>query len=1408
MLQVQEDAAEHPYDSSYPITSRLTPNNIPEKDTFLEQRSPTQPEPNAEHWQQWRHASPNTPLDGDLDPRSGADDSGLPLYQSPGPNTATRQEFESTDDQAELRDLADLSELLKSDAGVDGPELQPSVPEEASHTKERPASGFLVTMETPTALCKYRWSQPRSSPGRDVRFYPSYAMSEPIVLTLDENANAFFSENIRLNCGDYHGNITVDGKSFPVEEFSVRSYTFEIDLFMKEDVEDELISKQPSSPQSQSLAKTPEPHDSKRPSTFEELVRHQLTDKFNDTENKPLRQSSPMTSKTDSSIVSDNAIVFGESTKVMDGESVLEKYTHSRASSATQDIYERPSSRVSVGAEVVDDVIPRPPSRSLSQSSGDISQAGKGGSSPGGLPVTENVDTVRRSRASSFGAGSLPNSTRSTPTQDLSNEPTQPRNIDRFSPTVSLKYDDVSATPKRTTPVIGSRPPDSPLSQQGRMTPTRNSSPVVTASPRNYSTLTTPQKEILTSQMNGTRGLENGDSSRPGSRPPSHPNSRISSRNQSVTSLTSEQELAQYIEGSSRSSSVERHLNHGVSSHPDESIMDPAIMRGAERSSSVPGYHPPQQFYTENRSITPDNRVRVPPPADVHSYRTALVTERMEDVLGRGSVTSSISTVSRGSSRSATPVNADAVSRQSNTDRLQELEASVTNLRKLLTNRETEVHSLMSQMADLKDINRSLKEELEHRVQRYTPVSSLHDSAEFKHLQAEKEILAKEVVTLREKLQHLSKGHDLTNGFTSSGITDYSPNNPLVLQRKIVDLEAQIRDMHEVTESTTGNLSRAEEKIKLLQEENRELKSRAITYGDFQREADQHALKVELRTLREDIRNLKERNYQLTEENMRLLEGRGTRVKAPEPETRDERRLSNSIKSDEGTSRHSVSSDYKRDYIIPPSSYKPAEKVSYQKNIEDLMTRDPLPSHHLSSEPDHRMGETRNKLLQQRNTLESSRIRSYSSERSSLASESGDYHRPNLSHVDRSKPDGAVSEKVYSDKYSKVSTYDRKPEESRDKATFDKGVSSYLDKHYAALKSRDSVDLKPREEFVHRPREDNYKLTSEDLRELETRAGTGRQQPTSAISSKDIFLSLQQRTKKWLKEVAFDQPDSDTTCYDSDSTEVLVSHKDDPIGNSAYKSDRPANSKTVKQNSTTPTPFSTDNNYISGNLDFSKYKSPSGHRNDDGGDDSDTATDILLAQDTSLRGSNHRRTSVGSDGSTTLSEAEDDSVLRRRSKSVDTKRYKDTSKGRQMSTLPRNGLSARSVTSLDTAGFRSVLPTPQVTQHNKGELTGKNVTSLLNNSLTQGLRPFAPRNIADIRIDDVVKFSRVGGKLTQGTVKYVGHLPGRSEAYLGVELDRDEGRHDGTFEGIRYFKCKPNKGVFVAFNKVVMAWAP
>lgn len=56
---------------------------------------------------------------------------------------------------------------------------------------------------------------------------------------------------------------------------------------------------------------------------------------------------------------------------------------------------------------------------------------------------------------------------------------------------------------------------------------------------------------------------------------------------------------------------------------------------------------------------------------------------------------------------------------------------------------------------------------------------------------------------------------------------------------------------------------------------------------------------------------------------------------------------------------------------------------------------------------------------------------------------------------------------------------------------------------------------------------------------------------------------------------------------------------------------------------------------------------------------------------------------------------------------------------------------------------------------------------------TAGLKPFAPRSPNDIQLGDVVKFSRQGGKISRGCVKYVGHLPGRGDIYLGVELERD-----------------------------------
>ncbi|KAK3096624.1 hypothetical protein FSP39_001816 [Pinctada imbricata] len=252
--------------------------------------------------------------------------------------------------------------------------------------------------------------------------------------------------------------------------------------------------------------------------------------------------------------------------------------------------------------------------------------------------------------------------------------------------------------------------------------------------------------------------------------------------------------------------------------------------------------------------------------------------------------------------------------------------------------------------------------------------------------------------------------------------------------------------------------------------------------------------------------------------------------------------------------------------------------------------------------------------------------------------------------------------------------------------------------------------------------------------------------------------------------------------------------------------------------------------------DLYKRPSPSTYQ-DDTGDVSDTATDILVNAEpyekqpvspvpdnrlhrrhgsqrctSQLSRSRRRHDSLDSSGSMSDVEDIDDQLYGKhsRSKSAD---GRELIRRSQPLGTDRSGLSTgsqgqtlyKTLPTPSTANLRTVTPSVLTTQHNRNMLASS--TGSLT-SLTTGMRPFAPRSPADISIEDVVKFSRQGGKLSQGRVKFVGHLPGRSDAYLGVELDKEDGKHDGKFEGMRYFRCKPSKGVFVAFNKVVMAWAP
>ncbi|XP_067946112.1 dynactin subunit 1-like isoform X2 [Watersipora subatra] len=117
-------------------------------------------------------------------------------------------------------------------------------------------------------------------------------------------------------------------------------------------------------------------------------------------------------------------------------------------------------------------------------------------------------------------------------------------------------------------------------------------------------------------------------------------------------------------------------------------------------------------------------------------------------------------------------------------------------------------------------------------------------------------------------------------------------------------------------------------------------------------------------------------------------------------------------------------------------------------------------------------------------------------------------------------------------------------------------------------------------------------------------------------------------------------------------------------------------------------------------------------------------------------------------------------------------------------------------------GLRSVLVPVLPTQHNIKQEIVVNRSGLS----TVGRRPFAPRSPADLTIGDIAKFTKPDGRICRGTVKFIGHLHDKNETYIGLELEHQEGRHDGLYEGVRYFDCKPNRGAFITFNKVIMVW--
>merc|ERR1719506_2053320 len=63
---------------------------------------------------------------------------------------------------------------------------------------------------------------------------------------------------------------------------------------------------------------------------------------------------------------------------------------------------------------------------------------------------------------------------------------------------------------------------------------------------------------------------------------------------------------------------------------------------------------------------------------------------------------------------------------------------------------------------------------------------------------------------------------------------------------------------------------------------------------------------------------------------------------------------------------------------------------------------------------------------------------------------------------------------------------------------------------------------------------------------------------------------------------------------------------------------------------------------------------------------------------------------------------------------------------------------------------------------------------------------------ADLGIGDCVSVAQ-----GRGFIRFCGQTSFAAGEWIGVELDKPNGKNDGSVRGVRYFDCPPNHGVFV-----------
>lgn len=74
---------------------------------------------------------------------------------------------------------------------------------------------------------------------------------------------------------------------------------------------------------------------------------------------------------------------------------------------------------------------------------------------------------------------------------------------------------------------------------------------------------------------------------------------------------------------------------------------------------------------------------------------------------------------------------------------------------------------------------------------------------------------------------------------------------------------------------------------------------------------------------------------------------------------------------------------------------------------------------------------------------------------------------------------------------------------------------------------------------------------------------------------------------------------------------------------------------------------------------------------------------------------------------------------------------------------------------------------------------------------------------SSVNFDDISIGSKVylTDKKT-GTVRFIGTTSFATGIWYGIELNRPQGKNDGSVQGVRYFRCEDRYGIFVQFSRI------